>query len=465
MSGATSDAPVAVPAPDAIGFRSLLSGEQGRLTLGLLFITLTVATEAMVVTAIMPAIVKDLGGVSLYGLAFSAFFLAGLAAIPVAGWAADRFGPAPPFVVLIGIFMAGSLAAALAPSMPVLVMGRVLQGYGGSALFTVSMAAVARAYQGRARVLVLSMSSTAWTLPALLGPGAGALIAATAGWRWAFGLVAAPALLALALTQAPLARLGPAGTGSARVPIRLPVQVAAGCGLLVGGLTARSWLLPVLVVAGLAIAVPALLQTLPRGSFSARPGLPALVAGGFLLNFAFYATTSFVPLMLTGLRGLTITQAGIAVTVGTVSWTGAVLLNTRLVDRVDRGRLVAAACALLAAGIGGVILVAIGAPVPLIFPSSILLGAGMGAAFNTFSLNVMALARAGAEGAAMASRNLSSSLGTAIGTGIGGALVAASLGTGGGLRPGLLAAFGLAAASALGTAALAGRSRTAVPPR
>src|SRR5260370_8005422 len=99
------------------GWRDLMAGPLAGLTVGLALITLSVATESLIITTIMPAIVSDIGGVALYGLAFSAFFLSGLAAIPTAGWALDRYGPAYPFAVLIAIFLVGTALAALPPTM------------------------------------------------------------------------------------------------------------------------------------------------------------------------------------------------------------------------------------------------------------------------------------------------------------------------------------------------------------
>ncbi|MDQ6773948.1 MAG: MFS transporter [Candidatus Dormibacteraeota bacterium] len=423
-----------------------------------MLVTLTVATEALIVTAIMPAIVRDIGGLSLYGLAFSAFFLAGLSSIPTAGWAVDRYGPARPFAMLIVVFLAGSVVAALAPSMPVLIVGRVLQGYGATAQFTLTQSTIARAYAGRARVSVLSMMSATWTIPALIGPSLGALIAGAFGWRWAFAVIIAPALAAGALTYPRLRRLPPTAASTAPFPVRWPLQVAAGTGVILTGLTAGTWWGIVLVAAGLPVTYFALRRTLPRGSFLARPGLPAIVAAGFLLNIAFYGAASFVPLLLTRIRGTSITEAGIAVTAGTVAWTAGVWLNTQLVNRYRRDRLVAASAALLAVGIGGFATTMYGAPLPAAYVAWLLAGAGMGIAFNVFTLNTMALAASGGEGAALASRNLSANLGTAVGTGVGGAAIALSESLRLGLRPGLAFVYAAAAFCAVGAAMLAGRS-------
>jgi MFS family permease len=439
-------------------WRAVLTGASGWLTIGLTLITLTVATESLIITAIMPAIVRDIGGISYYGLAFSAFFLAGLASIPTAGWAADRYGPALPFLVLITVFLAGSLVAAFAPSMPVLVLGRLAQGYGAASQFTLSQSVIARAYRDAARVKVLSLMSATWTLPGLVGPSVGAVIASTFGWRWAFGIVVAPALAACLITYPRLRALRPSGASPRAAPIRWPLQVAAGAGLVIGGLTAGAWWGTLLILAGLPVTVIALRHTLPAGSLRARAGLPAIVAAGFLLNVAFYSASSFVPLALTRVRGTSIAEAGLAVSAATVAWTVGVWTNTQLVGRVPRGRLIATAALVLAAGIAGFGAALYGFPLPLAYAAWVLAGFGMGIAFNTFTLNAMALAPKGEEGRALAGRNLSANLGTAAGTGIGGAALGLSTGAQLGLRPGLTFIYALAGASAVATASLAGRA-------
>jgi len=440
------------------GWGEILRGPQGGLTFGLTLLTLSVATESLVITAIMPAIVRDIGGLSLYGFAFSAFFLAGLVSIPIAGWGVDRFGPSAPFGATMAIFLVGTLVAALAPSMPVLVLARGAQGLGAAAQFTISQSTIARAYPPGARVRVLSLMSATWILPSLLGPSLGAAITALLGWRWAFGVILLPAVLATAFTFPRLRRVRPTGTTSSRPAVRRPLQIAVGAGLLITGLTNLSWWGMVLTGAGLVIAIEALVHTLPAGSLRARPGLPAIVTASFFLNLGFYAGASFVPLVLVSVRGTTVFAAGLGIMASTVAWTVGVWFNTQLVDRYARWVLVASFASLLAAGTIGFATAIYGAPLLLAYATLPLAGLSMGICFNTLTLNAMAAASPGAEGFALAGRNLMANLGTAVGTGVGGAAVAASQAASLGIKPGLAVTFGLAAAAALVTAALARRT-------
>ncbi len=78
-----------------------------RLTLGLILITLGPAFEGLAVATNLPKIVANLGGLSLYGWAFSAYMLATLVGIILAGDEADRRGPARPFIIGVALFVPG----------------------------------------------------------------------------------------------------------------------------------------------------------------------------------------------------------------------------------------------------------------------------------------------------------------------------------------------------------------------
>ena len=104
------------------------------LTVGLVLNVTFVAFEALAIATIMPLVADDLGGIELYGWVFSAFLLANLVGIVVAGEFADRFGPALPFGAGLALFAVGLLIGGLAPSMPVLVAARAVQGLGAGAI-------------------------------------------------------------------------------------------------------------------------------------------------------------------------------------------------------------------------------------------------------------------------------------------------------------------------------------------
>jgi predicted MFS family arabinose efflux permease len=434
-------------AASGAGWHSLLLGRHGPLTVGLTLLTIAVATEALVVTTIMPAVVRDIGGLSFYGLAFSAFFLAGLVSIPAAGWTVDRHGPALPFAGTMAVFLAGTLVAALAPSMPVLVAGRAAQGFGASAQFTISQATIARAYPSEARVRMLSVMSASWTLPTLVGPALGALVTGLWGWRWAFGVIVVPTVAAAAVTFPRLRQVRPAAAARERPSLVSPVLLAVGTGMALLGLTGLSWPAALVAAIGCAVGVQGLRGVVPPGTFALARGLPAAIGGSFFLTFGYYAASSFVPLVLVALRGFSIAQAAPVVVVGSLAWSAGVALNTALVRRFPAARIVRWSTVALGLGILAFAAVMFGAPVAASYLAWPAAGFGMGIALNTLVLQTMAAAEAGGEGGALGARNLVSNLGTAVGTGVTGAAVALSQHSGLGLRTGLAAGFAMVLAS------------------
>src|SRR5260370_41832135 len=115
----------------------LWAAERRPLTVGLAATITFVAAEALAVVTVMPLVSRDLHGLGLYGFVFSAFLLAALVGIVAAGRAADRRGPAVPYVCGIVVFGAGLTVAVLAPSTPVLIAVRSQQGLGAGALHAV----------------------------------------------------------------------------------------------------------------------------------------------------------------------------------------------------------------------------------------------------------------------------------------------------------------------------------------
>ena len=85
-----------------------------------------------------PPFFRDIGGIQLYGRVFSGYMLAGIVSIPASGADADRHGPARPLFLYSGYFLVGTVLAALAPSMPLLVVARLIQGYGGGATYSLA---------------------------------------------------------------------------------------------------------------------------------------------------------------------------------------------------------------------------------------------------------------------------------------------------------------------------------------
>src|SRR3954466_14492016 len=121
-------------------------------SLALVMVTL----DNLVVTTALPVIREDLGAgieglegtVNAYTLTFAVFLLAGAAL-------GDRFGRRRMFAIGLGIFTAASAAAALAPSMEVLIAARAVQGIGGAIVTPLTLTLLSAAFPSEKRGVAL----------------------------------------------------------------------------------------------------------------------------------------------------------------------------------------------------------------------------------------------------------------------------------------------------------------------
>src|SRR5215469_8257489 len=440
--------------------RGLWAPQTRALTVGLVLTITFVASEALAVVTVMPVVARDLGGLRLYGWVFSAFMLGSVVGIVAAGREADRRGPAIPFVAAVVLFGAGLAIAGLAPTMEVLVGGRVLQGIGAGAVPSIAYAVIGRSFPGPLQARMMAVLSTAWVVPGVAGPAVAAEVAHLFGWRWVFlGLLPVVAVAGSIAVPA-LIRLGPPGTGRVQEHrLIYAVAVAVCATMLLAGLTlvagsgaasaGGALIGGALIVAGVAAGLPALRHLVPAGTLTARPGLPATILCRGLLTFAFFGADAYVTLAITAVRHRSPVVAGLAVSGATLGWTAGAWVQARLSETWEGRRFVRTGLVIILAGIAGMVLV-LQPGVPVAEGLAAWTVAGLGMAYAPTSLMMLRMAPPGGEGRASASLNLADVLGTAIGIGVGGAAVAA--GAGGNLALGIAAAF--AAAGAVGVVAL-----------
>ncbi|MFN2426167.1 MAG: MFS transporter [Candidatus Binatia bacterium] len=420
------------PAPGS----AVWNADHRLLTFGLLLVISITAFEALAVATVLPATATDLGGgasLGWYGWVFSGFMLANLVGIPAAGLLADRGGPVRPFVVGCVFFAFGLLVAGLAQSMPVVVAGRIAQGFGAGALSSIAYVAVARGYAPVDQPRMLALLASAWVVPGLIGPSAAAALAHQFGWRSVFLFLVPVTAIAAAFAMKGLRELAPARNGDApAMSMRAAVQLALGTGIAFVGTEASGLLLAgTLVVVGVAIALPALRRLMPPGTLHAAPGAPAALAAKGLATFAFFGAEAFLPLALTVVRAESMVMAGLALTAGTLAWTAGAWMQERLVAHVSPALLVRSGMAMLAvaiAGAAGVLFVP--APGAMAIASWTLAGLGIGVAYSTTTLIVFDRTAQGGEGNAASSLQLVNVLGVAFGTGIGGAVLGVATGLG-----------------------------------
>ena len=158
------------------------SGEQGteslRLTnaniawtmMSLCLSVLLSALDLTIVTPAIPAIVGSLKSAAGYTWVGSAYTLAYAAITPVWGSVSDIWGRKPIMLIAVAIFLVGSLVCALAPKMNVLIVGRAIQGVGGSGMGIMVNIVVSDMFSLRDRGLYLAITSLVWAVGSAIGP-------------------------------------------------------------------------------------------------------------------------------------------------------------------------------------------------------------------------------------------------------------------------------------------------------
>ncbi len=205
--------------------------------------------DQTILSTALPSIVQALQGQALAPWVFSSYLMASTAAVPLYGKLADRWGLRPMLLLASGLFTLGSLACALAPSMPALVAARALHGLGGGGLMTLSMLAVVVNFPPSERGRRMGGLGAAYSLATLLGPLTGGLLLQVAPWQAAFWLNVPLAALAWCVLRSALSDTAP--TAKARFD-------RAGALLLVAALVAMLWATRRDVTAEVSAAVGAL---------------------------------------------------------------------------------------------------------------------------------------------------------------------------------------------------------------
>ncbi len=149
--------------------------------------TLMVNLDATVVNVALPVMQHEFGlPVSLLQWVVTAYLLVITGVLPLTAQVADWLGRSRLFTLGLLGFALGSVAAALAPSLPALLAARVLQGLGGAVIQANVMAIVALTFPQEQRGRGLGLIAAVVAAGNLLGPPLGGVLTAFFGWRSIF---------------------------------------------------------------------------------------------------------------------------------------------------------------------------------------------------------------------------------------------------------------------------------------
>lgn len=179
------------------------------------------AVNVYLTTSLLPSAVAEIGGRSLYAWAMTAFLVASVFTSMLVSRTVNRRGPRQAYWIALALFGAGSVVGAIAPSMPVLLGGRVLQGLGGGLLAGLGFAVVRQALPDHLWQRALGLMSAMWGFGNVVGPIIGGVFAEIGLWRLAFVLLAVSAALVAVVVgrSLPQQPVGGADGSADRVPV------------------------------------------------------------------------------------------------------------------------------------------------------------------------------------------------------------------------------------------------------
>lgn len=415
------------------------------------------ALNAFLVATALPSAVRDIGGVELMSWSVAVFLVLAIVGGASASLLKARHGARLALLVSGFAFFCGTLVAGLAPSMPVLLAGRALQGLGEGVIAALSYALIPAFFPGRLVPKVFGVEAVVWAVAASGGPLFGGLLTELISWRWALLASAPLALGFMALVGRVVPAEEPAG-GGGRVPL-LRLLVIGGAILLVavGSLLERAEAAGAVVLAVLLLVGVVWLdrrcrvQLFPSDAFTLSSTVGAGLWVVLLMPLAQAGTMVYMAYLIQVLLGAGPTLAGLMNATLALSWSGVAIL---VADRAGARRaalLIRLGPALLLLGFAGHLLAFhLGSPW-LVVAAQIILGAGFGASWAFLSQAIMEAARPGERDRAAGLVPTVQSAGYALGAALAGLVANAS-----GLKldpaaavPWLLGTCGLFAAGAV----------------
>ena len=297
------------------------------------------------------------------------YLLALATAIPLTGWAAERFGPRRVWMTVVAAFVTTSGLCGVAWSAESLIAFRVLQGFAGGMIMPIGMITLAQAAGPSRMGRVMSIVGVPMLLAPVFGPVLGGAIVDNLSWRWIFfvNLPIGIAGLLLARRLLPSARATgqdpAAGLERPALDWRGLLLVSPGVGAIVLGISEygahrtfaalTAWLpLALGLLAVAAFAAYALRTRYPiiAVSLFRSRGFSAAAATVFLTGIALFGSMILLPLYYQIARGESPLVAGLLLAPQGLGAAIGINLSGRATDRYGGGRVVLVGLAFLLAG-------------------------------------------------------------------------------------------------------------------
>lgn len=352
-------------------------------------------------STLVPNIVEEIGGVSLIPWTFALYEIGTIVVGAGSGLLVYRYQLRNPMSYAALVFASGSAICALAHFMPVLLLGRLLQGIGGGGLIAISFIAVGALFPSRLFPRVMAAVSAIWGVSAFLGPLIGALFVQQLSWQSAFWFftimsVVLSIWIRLHVSDQQGHEIAEVSHG---FPIRRLSVLSVGVLLIAAaGIDISMSKTPFLVLSGIGF-IGWFLRMDARGQdnrlLPKRPiGFQDSVGAGLNMILCFAMATMVItvygPLFMIHIYEISILTAGYVVACASVGWSlGAVMVSG--ISTSQDSRAIVLGMMLLTLSITGFIYAIVDGPLYLLALLALLEGAGFGVAWASILRRMLTL--------------------------------------------------------------------------
>lgn len=311
------------------------------ITLAVFLTTFMTAIEGTIVSTAMPTIVSSLNGLKIMNWVVAIFVFMTTVSTPIFGKLADSVGRKPIFLFGITLFIVGSALCGLAHNMVQLILFRVIQGLGSGAVQPVAMTILADMYEPERRAKMLGLNSGFWLVASIIAPLLGGFVIQKLSWHWVFYINVPIGLLALILVIIFM------NESRAKTKVKLDLKGTFWLMILLLSLmfllqqlgTLKPVYLLGLFTVVLVCAIlfyreekraedPIMPITMLKKRQFLAMNMTTLLIGGVVAGFEFY-----LPTWMQGVKGVSATVAGFAVTPCSLLWVVGSFLVGRLLKR------------------------------------------------------------------------------------------------------------------------------------
>ncbi|PZK73023.1 multidrug efflux MFS transporter SdrM [Staphylococcus aureus] len=167
--------------------------------IALILIMFIAAIESSIISLALPTIKQDLNAGNLISLIFTAYFIALVIANPIVGELLTRFKIIYIAIAGLTLFTVGSLMSGLSTHFSMLIISRVIQGFGSGVMMSLSQIVPKLAFEIPLRYKIMGIVGSVWGISSIIGPLLGGGILEFATWHWLFYINIPIAIIAIIL--------------------------------------------------------------------------------------------------------------------------------------------------------------------------------------------------------------------------------------------------------------------------